>query len=425
MLVARLLRKLIRVGRLEVTDAGGRSHRFEGAQTGPQVAIRLHDHALHWQLFLHPELYVGEAYVDGRLTVENGDVHDLMDLLGRNYGKGEQTSPLSRALQSAEALVRRIHQYNPMHRARANVAHHYDLSGELYDLFLDDDRQYSCAYFPPGCTDLDEAQRLKKRHIAAKLCLQPGLGVLDIGSGWGGLALDLAGQHDVRVLGVTLSSEQLAVSRARAAESRLTGKLQFELQDYRQLEGRFDRIVSVGMFEHVGVGHYRDYFRTVRDRLTDDGIALLHTIIRMSPPGACNPWIRKYIFPGGYIPSLSEITAAVEHEDLWITDIEVWRGHYAETIRHWRERFADNRDHARALFDERFCRMWEFYLAASEASFRHMGNAVAQIQLTRRQDAVPLTRDYITDWERRQSARRGEPQSPQPSTPGDVRLRAG
>jgi cyclopropane-fatty-acyl-phospholipid synthase len=286
-------------------------------------------------------------------------------------------------------------QFNPAGRSRANVAHHYDLSGALYDLFLDADRQYSCAYFArPGMT-LEQAQEAKKAHIAAKLLLEPGMRVLDIGCGWGGMALTLARRHGARVLGVTLSQEQhrVATERARAAE--LSGQVEFRLADYRSVEGTFDRILSVGMFEHVGVPHYRTYFRTLCDRLAPDGVALVHTIGRAAPPGATNPWIAKYIFPGGYCPALSEVAAAVEKEGLWQTDIEVWRLHYAETLRHWHDRFMANIDTARALYDERFCRMWRFYLVASELTFRLNRQCVFQIQLARRQDAVPLTRDYL------------------------------
>ncbi|MGH6886480.1 MAG: class I SAM-dependent methyltransferase, partial [Geminicoccales bacterium] len=292
------------------------------------------------------------------------------------------------------------HQYNPVPRARANAAHHYDLSDALYDLFLDADRQYSCAYFTHPHDDLAQAQADKKRHIAAKLLLRPGHRVLDIGSGWGGLGLYLAGAGAGEVVGITLAEEQLKVSRARAEQAGLADRVRFELRDYRDQAGRFDRIVSVGMFEHVGLQHYPAFFRKIRELLVEDGVALVHAIGRMHGPGATNAWIRKYIFPGGYAPALSEVLPAVERLGLWVTDIEILRLHYAKTLRAWRRRFMANRDRVAQVYDERFCRMWEFYLIGSELAFRRMGHMVFQIQLAKRQDAVPLTRDYIVDWER-------------------------
>ncbi|MCR9255700.1 MAG: cyclopropane-fatty-acyl-phospholipid synthase family protein [Alphaproteobacteria bacterium] len=401
MLFARLFQHLIETGSLTVIDAGGRPHRFEGREAGPHITIRLHDRRLHWRLLVKPELAVGEAFMDGALTVEEGKtLYDFLDLVGRNYQQRGGLHPVARGLRRVDSLFRTIQQFNPASRARRNVAHHYDLSDKLYDLFLDADRQYSCAYYPSGGEDLETAQALKKRHIAAKLRLAPGQSVLDIGSGWGGMGLFLAQVCGVSVDGVTLSEEQLKVSRTRSAQAGLAERVRFDLRDYRTLEKRYDRIVSVGMFEHVGVNHYRTYFGKVRDLLTEDGIALVHSIGSMRPPGGEDPWMRKYIFPGGYIPSLSEIARAVELEGLWITDVEVLRLHYARTLRQWRQRFMAHREEIRALYDDRFCRMWEFYLVASEISFRYLGNAVFQIQLARRQDAVPLTRDYITDADR-------------------------
>ncbi len=293
-------------------------------------------------------------------------------------------------------LKRRIHQHNPVSRAQRNVAHHYDLNGRLYSLFLDRDRQYSCAYFRRGDETLEEAQTAKKRHIAAKLCLdRPGLSVLDIGSGWGGMALSLARDHGAHVLGITLSAEQLAESRARAEAEGLSDRVRFELLDYRAVQQKFDRIVSVGMFEHVGINHYREFFATVARCLEPDGVALLHAIGRNDVPGSTNPWLAKYIFPGGYCPALSEVLPPIERSRLTVTDIEILRLHYAETLRHWRRRFGANRDAIASLYDERFCRMFEFYLAGAELSFRRENMMVFQIQLAHKQSAVPLTRDYI------------------------------
>lgn len=402
MLLDRLFSHLITMGTLELVDADGVLHRFQGDEDGPNVAIHLHDRRLHTRIFLNPELAVGEAYMDGTLTVENGGtIYDFLVLCTMNIEMaGGSLHPFANFIKSIDIKLRRFYQRNSQLWARKNVAHHYDLSGELYDLFLDEDRQYSCAYFPTGEEDLETAQKLKKQHIAAKLLLKPGQKILDIGSGWGGMGLYLAQQGGADVKGVTLSQEQLKRSRLRAEQAGLADKTRFEMQDYRKIEGRFDRIVSVGMFEHVGVGYYRTYFRKIHDLLTDDGVALVHTIGRFDPPGTTNPWIRKYIFPGGYVPALSEIMKAIELEGLWVTDVEILRLHYAMTLRHWRERFEANRDKAAEIYDETFCRMWDFYLAGSEVSFRFLGNNVFQIQLSRQQNAVPLTRDYIADWER-------------------------
>ena len=413
-LLSKLLAHLIRVGSLAVTDAKGRRHVFSGSP-GSAVAIRLRDQALGRKLFFNPSLALGEAYTDGTLTIEDGgDLYDLLDLLSRNVAH-VGLHPFNRARIGLERLFRRLDQFNPIPRARANVAHHYDLSGELYGLFLDSNRQYSCAYFRAGNEELETAQIDKMRHIAAKLLLKPGMKVLDIGSGWGGFALYLAREHGVEVTGLTLSSEQLAYAEARAAREDRSGRVRFALRDYRDETGTYDRIVSVGMFEHVGVNHYRRYFSQIRERLNPDGVALLHTIGRSQGPGRTDPWIRKYIFPGGYIPALSEIARAIEHERLETTDIEILRLHYAETLRHWRRRFLANRGRVEAIYDEKFRRMWEFYLAVSEASFRHLDSVVFQIQLAKRRDAVPLVRDYLygpdSDRKLRLVPRRNDPRA--------------
>jgi cyclopropane-fatty-acyl-phospholipid synthase len=400
MLLSAFAKRVIAEGDLTIVDAEGGRHRL-GDGRGRRVVIRLHDKSLHRRLAINPYLYVGEAFMEGTLTIEQGSLYDFLDICAANEWR-VSSHPFSRAVAACERLLRRLHQYNPAPRARANVAHHYDLSGTLYDLFLDGDRQYSCAYFTHAHEDLEQAQRDKKRHLAAKLLLKPGLRVLDIGSGWGGLGLYLAEAGAGEVVGVTLSKEQLKISRERALRAGLSDRVRFELCDYRALEGKFDRIVSVGMFEHVGVRHYPEFFGAVSKLLTDDGVALLHSIGRADGLGATNPFIRKYIFPGGYSPALSEVLPVVERLGLWVTDIEILRLHYAETLRLWRQRFAANRARIAKLYDERFCRMWEFYLVGSELTFRRMGHMVFQLQLARRQDAVPLTRDYVTDWERNQ-----------------------
>jgi cyclopropane-fatty-acyl-phospholipid synthase len=336
--------------------------------------------------------------MDGTLTIEEGSLYDFLDLLVAN--DVAHPHELMRLCRAAALLVRRVYQLNPVWRARRNVAHHYDLSDQLYELFLDRDRQYSCAYFRSPEDDLETAQENKKRHIASKLLLQPGQKVLDIGSGWGGLALYLAGECNVEVTGLTLSEEQLKVSQRRAAAAGLADRVRFHLRDYREETGQYDRIVSVGMFEHVGVNHYPAYFAKMKALLAPDGVALLHSIGRSDGPGMTNPWLRKYIFPGGYSPALSEAVPVAERTGLWITDIEILRLHYAETLRHWRRHFEQNRDRIRALYDERFCRMWEIYLIGSEIAFRRSGHLVFQMQLAKEIDAVPLTRDYMIDWER-------------------------
>jgi len=403
MLLASVLAQAVRIGRLDVIDAAGRRHVFEGAP-GPSACIRLRDPALHWKFLLRPRLFVPEAYMDGTLTIEEGSLYDFIDLVVTNDA-ARWDSPVMRLNQAAGRLVRWVHQYNPIRRARRNVAHHYDLSDQLYELFLDRDRQYSCAYFRSPEDDLDTAQENKKRHIAAKLLLQPSHKVLDIGSGWGGLALYLAAECGCDVTGLTLSEEQHKVAQRRAAAAGLADRVRFHLRDYREEEGRYDRIVSVGMFEHVGVVQYPTFFRKVNELLAPDGVALLHSIGRMEGPGTTNPWLRKYIFPGGYSPALSEVVPVVERERLWITDIEILRLHYAETLRNWRARFEENRERIGALYDERFCRMWELYLVGAELAFRRDGHLNFQMQLAKQVDAVPLTRDYITDWERAHSAR--------------------
>jgi cyclopropane-fatty-acyl-phospholipid synthase len=402
MLLAHLFERIISVGSLRIIDGGGRSFAFEGSP-GASVAIRFHDPALHWKLLVRPRLFMPEAYVDGSLTIEEGNLYDFIDLMTANLELLPEGF-LGRYLNGAFSPLRRLHQYNPLPRARRNVAHHYDLSEELYASFLDQDRQYSCAYFRDGTDDLDTAQLHKKRHIAAKLLIRPGQRVLDIGSGWGGLALYLAGECGARVTGLTLSSEQHKVAVRRAATAGLADRVEFHLRDYREESGHYDRIVSIGMFEHVGVNHYKVFFNRLKSLLAPNGVALLHSIGRMDGPGSTHPWIRKYIFPGGYFPALSEVLPAVERSKLWITDIEILRLHYADTLRSWRRRFEHNRERLRGIYDERFCRMWEMYLVGCEIAFRRSGCMVFQMQLAKAVDSVPMTRDYMFDWEREGSA---------------------
>jgi cyclopropane-fatty-acyl-phospholipid synthase len=393
----RLLRAVLQgsicAGSLRITSASGTTFTL-GDGTGEPAAIRFRSHAAERGILLDPEMKFGEAYMDGSVVVEEGSIADVLAVILRQQRDGRP--PLfARPQWFIRYLYRRLLQFNPRPRARRNVAHHYDLDGQLYSLFLDADRQYSCAYFETPDQSLDDAQLAKKRHLAAKLILSPGLQVLDIGCGWGGLGNYLAETAGARVTGITLSQEQYAIARTRAAERGLAKQTEFRLQDYRDITGSFDRIVSVGMFEHVGLRHYREFFQKCTELLNDDGVMLLHFIGRSEGPNVTNPWIAKYIFPGGYIPALSEVLPAVERSGLLVTDIEILRLHYAETLKHWRARFLAHREEVERLYDTRFVRMWEFYLAAAEMAFREQAMKVLQLQLAKRQGVVPMTRDYI------------------------------
>jgi len=392
------LTRLIKSGSVDVRFADGSSRKF-GDGTGPHVTVAIKDKAAERALMLHPTLALGELYMDGRLEVLEGDVYDLLATASHNFDRGHAPA-FVHALQQARAALRRFTPFNDRRRARANVHHHYDLDERLYALFLDADLQYSCAYFDhPGQT-LDGAQLAKKRHIVSKLLVEPGQRVLDIGCGFGGMALYLARVAGAKVTGVTLSDAQYAVARRRVAEAGVADRVDVRLQDYRDVNETFDRIVSVGMFEHVGLAGFDEFFRRCKKILADDGLMLLHAIGRSEPPAPTNPWIEKYIFPGGYIPPVSEVSASVERVGLLATDIEILRLHYADTLKAWRDRFMARRAEAKAMYDERFCRMWEFYLAGSECSFRVSGNMVYQFQLAKRQDVVPTTRDYVGERER-------------------------
>jgi cyclopropane-fatty-acyl-phospholipid synthase len=395
-----ILRRLIVLGRLTVRWPDGSITTYTG-EKGPEAVLSIADNVTIRRLVLDPGLALGEGYMDGTLNPVDCTIYDVLDVLMTNVGSQTARVPLMRLREWSGRVTRRLAQFNPAPRSRRNAAHHYDLNGRLYSLFLDRDRQYSCAYFPRGDETLEEAQLKKKHHIAAKLRLdRPDLSVLDIGCGWGGMALTLARDYGARVTGITLSTEQLAEAQARAAAEGLADRVTFELMDYRALHATFDRIVSVGMFEHVGVGHYDQYFRVVKRCLAPDGVAVIHSIGRFEGPASTNPWIAKYIFPGGYSPSMSEVLPSVERVGLRTTDIEVLRLHYAMTLRQWRRRFAANRDAIQGLYDERFCRMFEFYLAASELAFRRQDHMNFQLQLVREQTAVPLSRDYMVEAER-------------------------
>jgi cyclopropane-fatty-acyl-phospholipid synthase len=365
----------------------------------------LRDRKAEWELLRRPELAFGELYMNGRADVVHGTLDEVLGTVSRNAMRNDAPAWL-RLLFKTRIALRALHQRNDPNRARRNVAHHYDIGNDLYSLFLDEDQQYSCAYFENDAQTLEEAQLAKRRHIAAKLFVEPGQSVLDIGCGWGGLGLYLARTAGANVTGVTLSQEQLAVANQRAAEAGLSNHARFELQDYRRVRGKFDRIVSVGMFEHVGVNYFKQFFEKIAASLNDDGIALLHTIGRTDGPGATSPWVDKYIFPGGYIPGLSEIIPHIERAGLIILDIEVLRLHYAKTLQVWADRFQANREKAKAMYDERFCRMWEFYLTGARFAFLYEHHVVWQIQLAKDIYALPhITRDYIAARENELRAR--------------------
>ena len=405
-----LLKTFIRRGTFRVTTSRGTVLTF-GDGTGQPVSVRFASRKAEWGILLDPELKFGESYMNGTFVVEQGSIADVLALM---LGQKSEVPHWARPQALLRYLNRRFHQFNPRRRARHNVAHHYDLDGRLYSLFLDADRQYSCAYFDSPEQSLDDAQLAKKRHLAAKLMLRENrdLRVLDIGCGWGGLGLYLAEVAGADVTGITLSQEQQAIANERSVEKGLADRARFKLQDYRDVTGPFDRIVSVGMFEHVGVNHYETFFRKAAQQLADDGVMVLHSIGRSEGPGITNPWIAKYIFPGGYIPALSEVLPCIEKAGLLVTDIEILRLHYAETLKAWRERFLAHREEVERIYDRRFVRMWEFYLAASEMSFREQNMMNFQIQITKKQGVTPMTRDYIAREERRLRDAEGEQHPP-------------
>jgi len=399
MLLEAALRRLIKIGTLSVTFPDGVTKEF-GTGAEPRAAMAIHTSRAVRRLLLNPALALGEAYMDGDVEPIDRDLYKLLDLLALNSMEGG-SHPFDKLMEKVRWVRRRLDQWNVASRSKRNVAHHYDLDGRLYALMLDEDRQYSCAYFPQGGESLEEAQIKKKVHIASKLKLdRPGLEILDIGCGWGGMALFLAREFNARVTGLTLSEEQLAVAKARAKDAGLDHLVDFQLLDYRSWQQPVDRVVSVGMFEHVGVNHYDTFFARIRSVLREDGVALIHSIGRADGPGSTNPWIAKYIFPGGYSPAVSEVMLSVEKSGLWASDIEILRLHYAKTLELWRKNFDANRSRLASLHDDRFCRMFEFYLVGSELAFRRMGHINWQIQLTKKIDTLPLSREYMVDVER-------------------------
>jgi cyclopropane-fatty-acyl-phospholipid synthase len=400
-LLSGLLHNFIKNGTLRLYDSTGKLHTFGGKLPGPSVTARINKPGIETKLFLNPELKAGEAYMDGSLTFEDGaGIHDFLMLFSINRA-GLQTYGPQKTLRKVWRAVRRWQQANPVGVAAKNARHHYDVKPELYKLFLDEDMQYSCAYFrDPERDTLEEAQRYKLIHATTKLGLKPGMRVIEIGSGWGGFAMQIAKTTGAHVTAINVSPEQIRVSRERVKAAGLENLVEFREIDYRNVEGKFDRVVSVGMMEHVGIGHLDEYFGKIRELLTDDGYAFIHSIGRMSPPGTTGPFIRKYIFPGAYVPALSESTASTERNGLWVCDIEILRLHYYYTLTHWRKRFAQNRAKAVEIYDERFARMWEFYLAAVELEFLHGSHMVFQLLLSKKREAVPIRRDFMIDAER-------------------------
>lgn len=388
-----LLRHGVRAGRIDLTLADGSQHSF-GPGGDPMVGVVLHDPTLPRRFLVRPDLTLGEAYVDGRMSLRDNDIRSFITFLLRNVRGRKIPAPLAR-FSSCARWARAWLNVNSLGIARRNVAHHYDISPELYGLFLDENRQYTCAYFRRPDMTLEEAQAAKMAHIGAKLLLRPGMRVLDIGCGFGTLALTLARDHGVEVVGVTLSEVQLDEARTRARAAALDGQVTFQLTDYRAVTDSFDRVVSVGMMEHVGLRHLRAYFQKVADLLTADGVALIHYIGRWSPPAEISPWFNKYIFPGAYCPSLSEAARVVEKSGLILADLEVWRGHYERTLQEWLKRFDRNLDRVKALQDDRFIRMWRYYLQSAELSFSEAFLVIHQLQLAKARGTVPMTRDYL------------------------------
>ena len=394
MYLVNFLNKLIKEDGFVLVDVNSNNYVIGNPKKETPVKLKILDKKLHYKLFLYPDLFFGEAYTDGSIVIENGTLNEFLEITFKNVGRNE-TNIFSTVLNKFRGTYRFLTNFNFISKSKSNVAHHYDISDDLYELFLDTKRQYSCAYFKNENDTLETAQNNKIDHIIKKLNLKPNQKILDIGSGWGSLAIEIAKKSQCEVVGITLSENQLEYSKKKAKEMNLENQVQFKLIDYRQINEKFDRIVSVGMFEHVGRKFYNKYFKQVSNLLKDDGIALIHTIGSVNPPRDPHPWITKYIFPGGYTPSLSEISLPIEKSGLIISDLEILRMHYAHTLRHWKERFLKEKEKVLEMFDEKFFRMWEFYLTASQMAFKWGDQVVFQFQLTKKKDTISITRDYI------------------------------
>ena len=394
MYLLNFLRKLIKDDGFELVDANKKSHIIGKPKKENPIRLKILDKSLHWKLLMNPDLYLGEGYMDGSIVIENGTLTEFLDIALKNVGR-KHTNEISNVLGKFRRVYRYLTNLNLIGKSKENVAHHYDISEKFYDLFLDEKRQYSCAYFKNEDDTLEIAQNNKIDHIIKKLNLKPNQKVLDIGCGWGTLAIDIAKKTQCEVVGITLSENQLEYAKKKAKEMNLENQVEFRLADYRQLNEKFDRVVSVGMFEHVGRNFYKKYFNKVYDFLNEDGVALIHTIGSVNPPRPPQPWITKYIFPGGYTPSLSEVSAPIEKSGLILSDIEVLRTHYQHTLRNWKDRFMSKKEHVLEMFDEKFFRMWEFYLVGCEMAFKWGDQVVFQLQLTKKLKATPITRDYI------------------------------
>ncbi|PLX45774.1 MAG: cyclopropane-fatty-acyl-phospholipid synthase [Hyphomicrobiales bacterium] len=397
-LIRSLLEHFVGVGTLRAYDHTGELHVFEGKVKEPVVTMRIHDGSLYTKIFLSPDIKAAEAYMDGKLTFEEGtDLHDFMSFFLLNE-RNLRTHPLQKHAERLSKVMKRVHQFNPRRKAAKNVAHHYDLSTEMYKLFLDDNMQYTCAYYQdPETETLEQAQRNKARHVCAKMRIRDGMHIAELGCGWGGFALYLAQMNDVKVTSVNLSKEQIAYARAEAKKLGVEDRVDFKLMDYRDLSGQFDRVISIGMMEHVGVGHYDEFFEQYKRLMKPDGAGFIHSIGTMSVPGTANPFLRKYIFPGGHAPSYSEFIGAFERARFWLTDNEVLRKHYHYTLMEWRRRFLNNWDKVAAIYDERFCRMWEFYLTGTAFGFLHGRNMVFHLVFTKNINTLPMCRDYIAE----------------------------
>jgi len=394
MQLVKFLNKLFKKGGFILEDAYGKEHVVGSPNSQKSIKLKIHDKKLHYKLLLYPDLYLGEAYTDGSITIEGGSLSDFLDMALENLGR-QEINIFGKIFNKLTGSYRYLTNFNFIKKSKMNVAHHYDISDELYSLFLGPSRQYSCAYFNDENETLEQAQQNKIDHIIKKLHIQPNQKVLDIGTGWLHLAIEIAKKCRCQVTGITLSENQFKYGKQKIKELNLGNQVEIKMMDYRQVKEKYDRIVSVGMFEHVGRKFYKSFFNTVFKTLNENGIALLHTIGSVNPPRDPHPWMTRYIFPGGYTPSLSQVVGPIEKSGLIVSDIEVLRTHYAHTLRHWKERFINNKDKVLKMFDEKFFRMFEFYLSSCEMAFKHGDQVVYQLQLTKTLNAAPSTRDYI------------------------------